>query len=95
MFDNMFRNIGTKIKRITKSSCLFGMGLSIVGGLIIAVLGIVAGEGSLIITGLVIGVVGPAVSWLSSLVLYAYGEMVENSCIQTELLLKMEERSRE
>lgn len=95
MFDNMFSNIGTTIKRITKNFCLVGMGLSIVCGLIIAVLGMFGGEMSLFIAGLIGGLVGVVIFWLGSLTLYAYGELVENSCIQTELLLRIEKHYHE
>lgn len=91
----MFSDIGTKIKRYTKAVCLAGMGLSIVGGLICILMGLFGGEASLIVSGLSIGAAGAVASWLGSLAFYAYGELVENSCIQTELLLRMERRTRE
>ncbi|MBP3656739.1 MAG: hypothetical protein J6K32_08595 [Clostridia bacterium] len=95
MFDNMFSNIGTKIKSITKSFCLIGMGLSIVGGVLCIISGLVIGEGSLVWSGLLIGLGCAVACWLSSLTLYGFGELIENSCIQTELLLRMEKRNRE
>ena len=85
MLDGLFSNIGTKIKKVTKAFCLIGMAGSIIGGGICMIAGIASGEGAAVITGLVIAAVGALMSWLSSLAIYGFGELVENSCIQTEL----------
>lgn len=33
---------------------------------------------------------GPLLAWVGSFIIYGFGELVENSCIQTDLMVKEE-----
>ncbi len=67
----MFDNIGRKIKWFAKFLTWIGMISSIIIGFILIIDG--NDWGILVLLG------GPLVSWLSSWLLYAFGELVENS----------------
>ena len=82
----MFDNIGSKIKALAKVVCWIGIIGSIIAGIVmIATMG-TAG----ILSGFLTIILGALLSWVSSFVLYGFGEMVENSDIRTELAVKAE-----
>ena len=79
----MFENIGGKIKGLAKIICWLGIIICVITGI---VLFSQAGDTynrsaktTLIVTGLLIMVGGSVLSWVSSFVLYGFGELVENS----------------
>ena len=82
----MFYNIGGKIKTLAVVVCILGMFASIViGFLLIMGIGEVfglekAGFGS----GILFMIVGSLLSWVSTFVLYGFGQLVENSDILVE-----------
>lgn len=78
----MFDNIGGKIKATAKVFCW----IAIIASLI---LGILVLYGNTLV-GVVFIIMGPLFAWIGSFVLYGFGELVENSCIQTELMVKKE-----
>lgn len=71
----MYDNIGKKIK-----------GLAVVSFILMALVPIFVGmsfisEGDfLMVIGLIIAVVGPILSWIFSLLLYGFGELVDKTC---------------
>lgn len=88
----MFRNIGKKIKTLANVICWLGIIGGVLSGLAIIATG-AAGIGlnvsngistnyvsaaGLIVLGVVMLVVIPLLSWLSSFMLYGFGEMVDS-----------------
>lgn len=68
----MFKNIGGKIKTLASViTCAFII-LSIVSGVLIMV-------NDLVLVGILVMLVGFLLSWVSSFILYGYGQMIENS----------------
>ena len=76
-----FDNIGSKIKNFAKWSCWISIILFWISETI-AFFALIADEWSAYLCWipLVAAVVGPFLIWLSSWLLYAFGEMVENTC---------------
>ena len=83
----MFDNIGGKIKGLAKFVCWVGIIISVIAGIVLMVQGSEvnsyyysggAGTG-LIAGGLMTMILGSLLSWLGSLTLYGFGELVENS----------------
>ena len=70
MFDDMFNNIGEKIKKYVKCFACFGMVASIVIGIICCVTGA-------FLAGILVGVLGFIGSWVGAWMMYGYGEMVQ------------------
>ena len=70
----MFNNIGSKIKGYAEFTTWIGIIISVVIGAIILFT-------SSLVGGLVIALVGSLVSWISSIFLYGFGQLVENSDI--------------
>lgn len=68
----MFDNIGGKIKDFAGVICLIGIGLSVVLGFIIILSYNVA-------IGIAIAGAGSLSSWVGSLLVYGFGELVDNS----------------
>ncbi len=73
----MYKNIGGKIKNVAEIITTIGCFASVVLGILVMVLG--DGNGAMIFTGLVVMAIGCFGSWLSTLLLYGYGQMIENS----------------
>lgn len=70
----MFTNIGSKIKTLAQAITLVGVVISIITGI-----GMVAIDDDLILTGIITAALGAFLSWISSFVLYGFGQLVENS----------------
>ena len=83
----MFSNIGGKIKVATKVCCW----IMIVSFVIMGIALIASG---LALYGIVFLIAGPLSTWIGSFVLYGFGELVENSCIQTNLMIKQDMEKR-
>ena len=75
MFDNLYKNIGEKIKGWAKWVFIIGAISSIIGAL-----GILfsAEDVWMFIVGLLTLVVGPLVAWVSSWLLYAFGQITDD-----------------
>ena len=77
----MFKNTGKQIKIWAIVLCIIGLGLSIYWGFYFASLN----DGKSLLSDLYRNlalfflVVGPALAWISGLVLYGFGQLVENS----------------
>lgn len=86
MFENlnetMFGNIGGKIKGLAKVLCWIGIISSVIAAIVMLFSAMDAWRGSektmFTILFFVILIVGPILSWLSSIALYAFGELVED-----------------
>lgn len=72
----MFDNIGNKIKTLSKLLCYVGMAVCIIAGIVVATI-----DEDLILIGVLVAVVGSALSWVNSFLLYGFGQLVENSDI--------------
>lgn len=70
----MFNNIGGKIKTLAKVVCWIGIIACIITGIVL-----MATDDDLILVGILTAVVGSLLSWVSSFVLYGFGQLVENS----------------
>ena len=70
MFDDFFTNIGMKIKKWAQSLFVIETISAIFGGVIL-----LSNAGAI---GLVVLIGGPIAAWISSAVLYAFGELVED-----------------
>ena len=67
----MFANIGGKIRSVAMMLCWIGIALSILAGLIL-----MAQDGDLVLTGILTAGLGALLSWVSSLFLYGFGELI-------------------
>lgn len=82
----MFNNIGGKIKVVAQILCYGGIALSILGcfgNIITAINNYYPTTALLWLVGLIFL---PVVSWASSLVLYGFGQLVENSDTLIDLM---------
>ncbi len=69
----MYENVGGKLKGLAVASMLVGIILSIsIGGLFFE-------NEDMIFIGIIIMIAGFLMSWISSLALYGFGQLVENS----------------
>lgn len=73
----MFQNIGRKIKLVVKFFCWVGIIASIILGIVI-----MNGRSEFAgIMGAVVAIVGSLFSWLGSILIYGFGQLIENSDI--------------
>ena len=72
----MFNNVGAKLKATAKVIVWIGITVCIISGFVM----LVSAEDAVLI-GLLIMTVGSLLSWISSLLLYGFGELIENSQI--------------
>lgn len=79
--NNMFTNIGGKIKTLTKVICWIGIAASVIGG-------VVCMADDEVLLGLAVIVGGALASWLGSFFTYGFGELVENVTVIAELNAK-------
>ena len=85
----MFDNVGSKIKGVSKFFCWIGIICSVLLGSVLVAAGInMPNGGATSIIGIVVMIVGSFMSWVGSLITYGIGEMVHNSCVQTEIAVK-------
>lgn len=95
----MWNNIGHKIKVLAKVICWIGIILSVLIGILaigtggaLRAYGYSYNTGSNILTGILIIVLGALGSWLGSLTLYGFGELIERTvCIDAKLSEKKPE----
>ena len=70
----MFNNIGGKIKTLAKVICWIGIISCIITGIVLMAI-----NDDFVLIGILTAVVGSLLSWISSFVLYGFGQLVENS----------------
>lgn len=66
----MYDNVGGKIKKLASVVAVIGIIASVIAG--ICIMAVSA------ISGLIVAAIGAFVSWISNIVLYAFGDLVEN-----------------
>ena len=71
----MYDNIGGKIKGLAKATFIVEAIAAVITGI-----ALMATDGDLIGYGLLVMLLGPIVAWVSSWLLYAYGELVDKAC---------------
>lgn len=72
----MFNNVGGKIKTLAKIAAWIGIAICVIYGFVMLV-----SMEDMALIGLLIMTVGSLASWISALVLYGFGELIENSGI--------------
>ena len=75
----MYDNIGEKIKDLAKASFIVAAIAEVITGI-----ALIATDEDLIGYGLLVMFVGPIVAWVSSWLLYGFGQLIENSDIIAE-----------
>ena len=73
MLDNLYKNIGGKIKNLAKWIFIIEAIGAIITGFVLLFT-----DDDLILYGLLTLVCGPIIAWLGSWILYAFGELVED-----------------
>ena len=81
----MFDNIGKKIKMLARIGTWIGIVSSVICFIVF-----VSIDDDLFLIGLCVALLGPLLSWISSFVLYGFGQLVENSDIIAENMPKRE-----
>lgn len=71
----MFDNIGGKIKGLAKAIFIIATIIFIIAGLVM----LSDGGDTAMITGIVTIIVGPLAAWVSSWLLYGFGELIEKT----------------
>ncbi len=71
----MYNNIGNKIKGLAKGVFIFETIIATITGIIL-----MASDENLILVGLIILLVFPLIAWISSWLLYGFGELIEKTC---------------
>ena len=88
--NGMFGNVGGKIKAVSKVVCWLGIIASVLSGFIVLSEGIgYRADKDLLVIGILIILIGSLASWIGSFITYGFGQLVENTSIQTELLSKL------
>ena len=75
MLDSLYDNIGSKIKNLAKWIFIVEAIGAIITGLVLMFT-----DNDFILYGFLALVCGPIVAWVGSWILYAFGELVENTC---------------
>lgn len=92
MFDELYTNIGGKLKNFAKWTFIFEAVAAIIAGFIMLI-----EDEELIPFALLTVVCGPLIAWVSSWLLYAFGELVEKTALNeynTASILKLMRKDR-
>lgn len=81
----MFTNVGSKIKTLAKVECWLGIILSVVFAFI-QMFGL--GGGAAVVSGLLTIGIGSLFSWIGSICLYGFGQLIDNSDVRTQICLE-------
>ena len=76
-----FHNIGGKIKGLAKFNFAFAAIVQLIGSVCLIVLGIIAQSWGMILLGVVCLILDPIIAWISSWLLYGFGQLIENTDI--------------
>ena len=71
----MYENVGGKIKGLAKTVAIIGIALSAIAGLIISFMDFP----ETLIPGILVLGLGAFFSWLSTLAMYGFGQLIENT----------------
>lgn len=74
MFENLFSNAGGKIKVLAKVFFVLGIIASVIYGIVVMTLG-----GIHVLYGFLIAIIGSISSWISSILMFGFGTIVENT----------------
>lgn len=74
----MFNNIGKKIQTVAKVIAYIGIALSLLIGVAFVIYGIKENE-KYFYDGIALLIVGPLTSWLSSLTMFGFGKLIEDT----------------
>lgn len=77
----MYKNIGRKIKAVAKFIGFSGIGISIIAGLVLLFVSSSQDEAIYIAIGILVVLLGSIISWASTIALYGFGQLVENTDI--------------
>ncbi len=80
----MYQNIGGKIKGFARAVFIVSASIMSLGGLVMISGGIAAESAALSFTGLAVMILGVLVSWLSTWLLYGFGELIEKTSMNEE-----------
>lgn len=83
---SMFNNIGSKIKIYAEVVSWIGIIICVIFGIILIISGVRNESADSIFSGLLITLIGSLFCWISSFVLYGFGQLVENSDILVKTL---------
>lgn len=91
----LFRNIGKKIKLLVKVKFWVGVAVSTIAAIVLFVLALLPQylpfSQEFATAGIKCLIGGPISMWLSCVILYAFGELVDNTSEIKDRLLKMQE----
>lgn len=92
----MFDNVGYKIQRVAKVICWVGIVYFGLGGFAYVFDGVSHDNTEDVILGFVFMICGPLISWIGSLLLYGFGQLIENTGDLVEVIYdeKIEEETR-
>ena len=79
MLNQLYENIGEKIKNLAKWIFVIEAISAVIGGLLV----LFEEE---FLAGIILIIVGPVVAWVSTWLLYAFGELVEKTCSMNDKL---------
>lgn len=71
----MYDNIGGKIKGLAKAIFILEAIAAVIGGIAFMV-----EDEDMILIGLLVMILGPIVAWVSSWLLYGFGELIDKTC---------------
>ncbi len=74
----MFENVGEKIKSFARNSFAVAVIIYIIGAMVMWMISIENGN-VFVWAGFILLIFGPASAWVTSLLLYGFGELVANS----------------
>ena len=75
----MYNNIGGTIKTVAKVILIVGIVVSFFSWIVLLSIGIIDSKIAVIVYSLVVFILGLFTSWLSSLLLYGFGRLIENT----------------
>ena len=75
----MFNDIGKKLKGLALTMCILGIIASIAVGVVLIIIGIEE-ESIIWLFGIILIIFGSIASWISSWLLYGFGELIDKTC---------------
>ena len=89
----MFKNIGRKIKLLAQIFCWFQILIAVIGGIVVMVLlGKVINPFTAFLAGLLVIALLSLAAWISSFVIYGYGQLIDNTDKLVTLAVRNERR---
>lgn len=85
----MFENVGKKLKTVAKVFCWIGIAIFGFIGILVIIRGIFTLSAATFFIGVLYIILGFFISWIGSLSMYAFGQLVENSDKTVKLLVKL------